>query len=218
MSEEIRLQGVHFRQVRGGYFLAGQGIEKVRKVDMCPEERLQIAVHVDDFFVATHVLSRASWNQLRSEPCTDEGDSDPVECSWSGASAWADRMSRTTSLRVRLITEIEWEYVASNGGTYPPYGQPVDSGAPSRWGVKGMLKGFEWCLDTYRPDGVYPDSLVWTGASTNVGELVPPADGLPMLKSMRGAGPTDQIVHPAAARCAGELTGHFARVRLALFL
>jgi formylglycine-generating enzyme required for sulfatase activity len=213
-NETIQVGGIPFQRISGGDFLVGEGIELVPAMDLVPEERISVTVRLEDFFVATTALDRSNWNRFAQRPVT-EADGRIIYCSWDDATAWASRMCSTVDGVVRLITEVEWEYAASNGGQFPPYGASA-SRPPSRWGVEGMLLNYEWCLDTYRWNGIYPNSQVWTGVATDVDRAVPPPEGLPMVKSVRGSHPLEDLTHPAVRTWRHPSDGA-AAVRLVFF-
>jgi len=162
----------------GGFVAGSPSSEPGHQDDESPR-RVQIAQR---FYMATREVTREEWARVMS-PDTHFAARDAalpiVDINWYDAQRFADRLSAQQPWRLRLPSELEWEYACRAGtttpystgqllstaranynGDFPPPGQargenrrralPVGSFAPNPWGLYDMHGNvWEWTSDAY---------------------------------------------------------------------
>lgn len=123
--------------------------------------------------VAGQTLDKAPWNRSDDRP--------ENECSFFDAQRFCDLLSKRVNRRIRLPTEMEWEYACRAGmnGPFTPDRilarawieentrtlMPVGQKEPNEWGLFDMLgNAEEWCTDRFERENGLPCRVVKGGA------------------------------------------------------
>lgn len=171
---------MEFALVPAGNFVAGSPTTEAGHQD---DEVLYPVRIAQPFYVATHEVTSREWAVVMhpSEPPPDDASArlPIVNVSWNEAREFLDRLNQGKPWRLRLPSEVEWEY-ACRAGTTTPYstgtllsteqanyngdfplpGQtagenrrhvtPVGSFAPNAWGLFDMHGNvWEWTNAAY---------------------------------------------------------------------
>ena len=170
---------MEFALVPAGHFVAGSPSTEAGH----QEDEVLYPVQVSrPLYVATHEVTAREWTTVMA-PTTALDDAagrlPVVNVSWHDARQFLDRLNAGQAWRLRLPSEVEWEYACRAGtttaystgpllstadanynGTLPLPGQaagenrghltPVGSFAPNAWGLFDMLgNAWEWTNDAY---------------------------------------------------------------------
>jgi formylglycine-generating enzyme required for sulfatase activity len=170
---------MEFALVPAGHFVAGSPTSESGHQD---DEVLYPVSMARPFYVATHEVTAREWAVvMRAGAVIDEraGMLPVVNITWHDARQFLDRLNAGRPWRVRLPSEVEWEYACRAGTTTPystgaflstndanyngdfplpgqPNGEnrqrvtPVGSFAPNAWGLFDMHGNvWEWTNDAY---------------------------------------------------------------------
>jgi formylglycine-generating enzyme required for sulfatase activity len=170
---------MEFALMPAGNFVAGSPSDESGH----QEDEVLYPVHIArPFYMATHEVTQRQWAAVMSPATAVDGaaaDLPVVNVTWHDARQFVDRLNAGKQWRLRLPSEIEWEY-ACRAGTTTPYstgrflstaeanyngqfplpGQPpgenrrkltpVGSFAPNAWGLFDMHgNAWEWTDDGY---------------------------------------------------------------------
>jgi formylglycine-generating enzyme required for sulfatase activity len=171
---------MEFALVPAGTFVAGSPATESGHQD---DEILYPVQIAQPLYVATHEVTAGQWAaimQPTAPPLDERAATLPVvNVTWHDARQFLDRLNAGKPWRLRLPSEVEWEYACRAGtttpystgpflstadanynGSYPLPGQPsgenrgqvtpVGSFAPNRWGLFDMHGNvWEWTNDAY---------------------------------------------------------------------
>ena len=170
--------------VPAGKFLMGSpDSDKDARDDEKPQHEVTIS---KPLYLGATEVTQGQWKAVmgtepwKGRPCVKEGDDHAANhLNWDDATAFCEKLSRSTGRRFRLPTEAEWEYACRAGtttrfcfgddesslGDYAwhhgnampageKYARPVAGKKPNAWGLYDMHGNlWEWCSD--RHDGKY---------------------------------------------------------------
>ena len=146
-------------------------------------------VCVKGFWVGRFEVTQKQYQQIMGEnPSKFQGGNNPVDfMSWYDASNFVQKMSSTTSTKVRLLSEAEWEYACRAGGTHDMYcgnntvdklgwfsgnsgktTHPVGQLSGNAWGLHDMSGNvFEWTEDCQNNSykGAPADGSAWNSGN-----------------------------------------------------
>jgi formylglycine-generating enzyme required for sulfatase activity len=171
---------MEFVLVPAGEFVAGSPATETGHQD---DEVLYPVRMARPFYVAAHEVTVGQWAAVmqRDAPILDEGAGSlpMVNVTWHDAREFLDKLNHGKPWRLRLPSEVEWEYACRSGTTTPystgsslstsqanyngefplpgqPTGEnrrrvtPVGSFAPNAWGLFDMHGNvWEWTNDAY---------------------------------------------------------------------
>ena len=171
--------GMEFALVPAGDFVAGS---PETESGHQPDEALYPVRVASPIFVATHEVRVREWLAVMQPDATadpEAGELPMVNVTWHDARQFLDRLNAGKAWRLRLPSEVEWEYACRAGtttpyhtgkslsteqanynGDFPPPGQPagenrghvvrVGSFAPNAWGLFDMHGNvWEWTNSAY---------------------------------------------------------------------
>ncbi len=170
---------MEFALLPAGDFVAGSPSSEAGHQD---DEALHPVRIARRFYMATHEVTREQWARVMSAGtivAAEEAALPVVNISWQDAQEFLDRLKNGQRWRLRLPSEVEWEY-ARRAGTTTPYStgqqlstteanyngdfplpgqasgenrgrvKPVGSFSPNPWGLYDMHGNvWEWTNDAY---------------------------------------------------------------------
>lgn len=170
---------MEFALLPAGNFVAGSPTTEAGHQD----DEVLVPVRIAaPFYMAIHEVTRAQWAAVMNPGVAvppSEGDLPVVNVTWNDARRFLDRINQGQPWRLRLPSEVEWEYACRAGTTTPfstgarlssdqanyngdfplpghPPGAnrktatPVGSFAPNAWGLFDMHGNvWEWTNDGY---------------------------------------------------------------------
>ena len=95
------------------------------------------------FAVGKYEVTQAEWEAVMGmNPSEFKGAKRPVEkVSWNDAKSFVKKLSAQTGKEYRLLSELEWEYMARAGSTTKyPWGDEIDS-SKAKYKIKGSDRG-----------------------------------------------------------------------------
>lgn len=153
--------GVNLEMVSipGGSFLMGAPESELESDN---NERPQHQVQVPPFYMSKYVITVAQYQTvMRDRSYTKDRADLPMECKWSDAVAFCEKLSKGLKRNYRLPSEAEWEYGCRAGTTTPfHFGETIDKElshyfARIAYGRGQKSENF-WINDKSQKVGSYP--------------------------------------------------------------
>lgn len=179
--------GITFVRTPGGCFVMGAAApgQRVDGLPFTAPAKDEVPAHevcVDGFWIGRTEVTRGQWQRVFGEAEVTHPEWPVADVRWDDAQRFAATLSQRIGRRIRLPSEVEWEYACHAGVPRPvvqplgeervrmldelievawyrhpyrsdPHAEEVGRKAPNAWGLFDMLGNvWEWTADDYAAD------------------------------------------------------------------